>query len=210
MKLELGRDLTTTRDHWWWRPGWREGRRMATFHVTMERAEEIHALARAVAPVLDTLPEIGPVPLEGLHLTMNGVGFTDEVTEVQLSEISRRVFDGLADLPHGPLVCDSLLVELESVKVADAHAVWLDPLCALQRSVIDDVLGPREWGEFWPHVTLGYCTGEAPAADIVDTLLPVLPTGPLVVEDPLVTLMELGRDRKVYEWEVLRQASIGG
>lgn len=210
MKLELARDLTTTRDHWWWRPGWREGRRMATFHVTLERAPQLHELARAVGPVLDALPEIDPVPLEGLHLTMNGVGFTDEVTDAQLTEISRRVFDGLSDLPHGPLVCGALLVAHESVMVADAHAAWLERLSALQRSVIDDVLGPRTWGSFWPHVTLGYCTGEAPAAAMVEALLPVLPIGPLVIEEPLVTLMELGRDRKVYAWEVLHEESIGG
>jgi hypothetical protein len=39
------RNVAEMADHWWWRPGWRPGRRMYTWHVTFGEAPEVQALA---------------------------------------------------------------------------------------------------------------------------------------------------------------------
>jgi hypothetical protein len=62
------------RDHWWWRVG----RHLYTWHVTFEGQTDLHRLVRAYQARLD-LPGLDLVPVAWLHLTMQGVGFTDEV-----------------------------------------------------------------------------------------------------------------------------------
>ena len=88
------------RDHWWWRPGWHVGRRAYTFHITfddeaaVEGLDELHRLATDYQRVLAPLPGLDMVPLQWLHLTMQNVGFTDEVSESEaaavLDEARRR------------------------------------------------------------------------------------------------------------------------
>lgn len=58
MQIDIAEGLTKMRSHWHWRPGWAVGRRMYTF-----------------------------------HLTMDGVGFTDEVTHAELDEVAEIVFE---------------------------------------------------------------------------------------------------------------------
>lgn len=117
---------------------------MYTFHLTMEQAPAVLALAASTRPALDSLPALDPVPLEGLHLTMNGVGFTDEVTHAELDEVADRVFqtwpgDGLREV-----LFDRALIVDEGVMLTSATPPpWLADLNRTQRHVIDLVLGPR-------------------------------------------------------------------
>jgi len=74
------------RDHWWWRPGWRAGRRLYTWHLTFEGHHDLHRLVGTYQDCLD-VPELDLVPLEGLHLTMQGVGFTDQLSQQQVRQI---------------------------------------------------------------------------------------------------------------------------
>lgn len=179
---------------------------MFTFHLTMEEAPDLRALATRLSPVLGAMPELDPVPLEGLHLTMNGVGFTDEVTPERLEEISDRVFQAweasaVADLRFARM----LMVDEGLMLFADA-APWLEALNQAQRKAIDSVMSPRQWGRFQPHVTLAYCASEGDTQHIAQALAPVLADEPdHLWARPTLTLMCLGRDHEVYEWDVLRQ-----
>jgi len=61
---------------------------MCTFHLTMERADAVRGLARSVRPVLERFECVDPVPESWLHLTMNGLGFADEVPDDRLEAIA--------------------------------------------------------------------------------------------------------------------------
>jgi hypothetical protein len=79
--------LEETRDHWYWRPGWRVGRSFYTWHLTFQNAAEVAALAAYYQQQMP-LPSLDPVPAEGLHMTLQGVGFTDEVTDTDIQAIT--------------------------------------------------------------------------------------------------------------------------
>lgn len=136
MDLDILPDTLETREHWWWRPGWRLGRQMHTMHLTLQNSPGAEATIRHVQDSLAGVDAVRPVPIEGLHLTMTGVGFTDEVTTAQLDEVAEQVFARAEDLEVAPL---------EAVEV----------------------------------------------------------------ERPTLTLMRLGRDRRVYEWDVVRELPLG-
>jgi len=90
-------DRERMRDHWWWRPGWRPGRRMYTWHFTFDGQEALHKLVDAYQARLAGLPGLDPIPHQWLHLTTQGIGFTDEVPDAELDAIlqeSRRRLGG--------------------------------------------------------------------------------------------------------------------
>ena len=65
---------------------------MCTFHLTMERADAVRGLARSVRPVLERFELVDLVPEPWLHLTMNGLGFADEVPDDRLEAVADEVF----------------------------------------------------------------------------------------------------------------------
>jgi hypothetical protein len=84
------------RDHWWWRPGWRVGRSFYTWHVTFDDQPAVHRLAADYASVLSDLPTLDPIPVRWLHLTMQGIGFTDEVDRADVDAIADAARDHCA------------------------------------------------------------------------------------------------------------------
>lgn len=208
MRIVVPPDVTATADHWYWRPGWAPGRRMVTFHLTWENADAVGALAAAVAPALATVPALDPVPVPWLHLTMTGVGFTDEVSDAALAAVAEPVFAAWKRFGAVELVIEDVLVARESVMLTPAASGWLSELFETQRTAVDTVLGDRTWGIFWPHIALAYAHAAAPAAPIVALLRQALASQPeWITARPTLTLLRLGRDERVYTWEVVESRS---
>ena len=84
-------DEERMRDHWWWRPGWRPGRRMYTWHFTFDGQTALHELVNAYQERLAGLPSLDPIPRQWLHLTTQSIGFTDEVSDQTSMPSSRRL-----------------------------------------------------------------------------------------------------------------------
>ena len=86
-------------------------------------------------------------------------------------------------------------------------AAWLNSFVSDQRRAVDKVLGARQWGGFWPHLSLAYCNGVMPARALAEPLSAALERLPdRVRARPTLTLMRLGRDTHVYRWDALRRA----
>ncbi|HEV8164118.1 MAG TPA: hypothetical protein VGR74_06675 [Actinomycetota bacterium] len=88
------------RRHWWWRPGWRPGRRQVAWHLTFGdqtvsrgRADLRRAVGGYQARLAEP-PGLDPVPVEWLHLTVQGFGFADELgageVERMVAAVGRR------------------------------------------------------------------------------------------------------------------------
>lgn len=204
--------LGRMRDHWWWRPGWRVGRSFYTFHVTFEDAPEVAKLAGYYRRALD-LPTLDPVPDEGLHLTMQGIGFTDEVTEAEVNaivEAARARLAGLApfDLTLGPADADP-----EAVMLQVAPWTPLEQVRAAVRSAIGDVWGhirvPDQADGFTPHVSVAYSGADAPAEPLRQRLAEVEPRA-TTTRVTAVQLIDLNRDAKVYRWSNVATLGLGG
>lgn len=210
MEISFLQGRAETQDHWHWRPGWRLGRRMYTMHLTLQAAPEAGAAIGRLQQSIAAIDVLRPVPIEGLHLTMTGVGFTDEVTDGQLEEVAQQVFTKARTMSASPLILDSLFVGSEAIMLGAQPVDWLDEILLHQRRAVDAVLGPRQWGEFHPHVSIAYADGATSVRAAVERLAEdAAPLPPLVVDPPTLTLMRLGRDRRVYEWDVVRECPLG-
>ena len=209
MDVDILPGTDVTRNHWHWRPGWGPGRRMYTMHLTLQDAPSAEATIRRVQESLAEVDAVRPVPVQGLHLTMAGVGFTDEVAAGQLHEVSQQVFAGAEAIESTPLVLDSMLIASEAVMFCAREESWLEELLTIQREAVDQVVGRREWGPFHPHVSIAYADAMTAVDEVRDALADhVAVLEPVEIERPVLTLMRLGRDRNVYEWDVVRELSL--
>ena len=200
------------RDHWWWRPGWRAGRRLYTWHLTFQGQADVHQLVRAHRARLD-LPGLDLVPLEWLHLTMQGVGFTDEISGSNLQQIVAAAGARCALLAPFTLTLGPARVHPEGVLLPVAPQAPVRWLRMAVRDAIAAVLGPERVPDtpedFHPHVTVAYSNGDGPAAPVIERVQQVgaLRTTATVGE---ASLLELERDNHVYCWTTRAVVPLAG
>ena len=206
MLLDASREPELS-SHWWWRPGWVMGRRIYTMHLTMEDSPEVLALAERLRPTIDAAPSLEPVPPEWLHLTMNGIGFTDEVSPARLEDVAGPIFEAWEAGGAHPLEFTGSFLAPAGFMLTSPIPPWLAEANRIQRRSVERVLGPRGWGDFEPHVTLAYANDRADLQEVATGLRTAIASeAPRISVRPVFTLMSLGRDREVYEWEVVRRS----
>ncbi|MBC9004025.1 2'-5' RNA ligase family protein [Micromonospora aurantiaca (nom. illeg.)] len=204
-------DLPELTVHWYWRPGWRADRQFYTWHLTFEHQPELHRLVTGLQRQL-TLPGLDLVPLDGLHLTMQGLGFTDEVTtndiEAIVAETQRRCA-GLQplELSLGPVDPDAegigLLVRPWD-RVEHLRATIRDAISAVWPAVPEAAEG------FRPHVTVAYSGSQAPTGPICARLAELREQPPARVTIRQATLIALRREDQTYNWTTVAVAPLGG
>lgn len=197
-------------EHWYWRPGWRADRTFYTWHVTFEGQTALHDLVTNLVKQL-ALPGLDPVPLDGLHLTMQGLGFTDEVDQVDLVRIIEEARHRCAavapiELTLGPVDPDA---EGIGLLVAPWHAV------EKLRHTIRDAIGsvwtnvPEAADGFRPHVTIAYSGAPVSTEPIRALLAAARDLPPVTVRITEVPLIALRRDNRVYQWETVAKVRLG-
>lgn len=191
------------RDHWWWRPGWRIGRSFYTWHVTFSDQPDVGDLAAGYAPVLATLPGLDPVPRRWLHLTLQGIGFSDEVTRSDVDRIVSATRVRCARLAPPTVTIGPARVDPETVQLPVRPPAPLTELRRAVRRAIGDVWGlehvPESEDGFHPHVTLGYANAAGPIAPIAEALAAhEAHTADVTIST--VSVINLNRDDKAYEW----------
>jgi 2'-5' RNA ligase len=194
------------RNHWWWRPGWSLGKRFYTWHLTFDGAEDLHKLVDTYKAVLKGIPGLDPVPQQWLHLTMQGVGFTDQIREDDLNTIIEAVEEELRRLPAVDLTFQRAVVRPESVALPPSPADAVARIRSAIRAGIRDATGdvPESETGFQPHVSLAYHNRDGASADIITALQTVSPK-PVVVRVDSAALIELNRDNSMYEWRTVKE-----
>jgi 2'-5' RNA ligase len=199
-------------NHWWWRPGWRVGRQFYTWHLTFADVPDVHRLAHAYGPYLD-LPGLDLIPDPGLHLTMQGIGFVDEVAPADVVKIAQAARTQLAHIEPftislGPTVVDDEVVRLEVAPIAPVRELR-DRL----RVAIAEVWGPDNVPEaadgFTPHVSLAYSNRDGDITPIQAATSAVSPE-PAIVAVSHADLILLNRDQQQYQWTTHARVPLGG
>ncbi|HEY5990509.1 MAG TPA: 2'-5' RNA ligase family protein [Streptosporangiaceae bacterium] len=190
-------------DHWWWRPGWQPGRRMFTFHITFDGQPAVHQLAHACQDALRGLGGLDFVPPQWLHLTMQGVGFTDEVSTADADAIVHAAQDRLTQLSSLSLTLGPVTITPEAILLpAEPHQGLTGVRDALRAAILD-VWPPSRLMEkdtWTAHATIAYSNSDGPVAPYQAALNGVPGTAQAQVTS--VQLIILGRDEHSYEWSV--------
>ncbi|TCK27126.1 2'-5' RNA ligase family protein [Pseudonocardia endophytica] len=164
-------DAPRTRSHWWPRPGWHPGRDVYTWHITFDDAPELHRLAEQYQTQLRPLSGLNLVPIEWLHLTVQGVGFADEVSDDALHAVTASVQKSVRTLGAFPATFDAPVIFDEAIVLPPTPVEPFQDLLTAIRSGIADALGPdsvqtgpEQARGFRPHVSLAYSSGEHDSA----------------------------------------------
>jgi len=199
----MAQTMQQMRDHWWWRPGWRVGRSFYTWHVTFNEQPAAHQLAADYAPLLDDLPTMDAIPVRWLHLTMQGVGFADEVDRTDLDAIVAASRDRCAAVAPFVITLGPARVDPEALMLPVRPREPVVALRAAIRAAIADVGGlhnvPEDPHGFRPHVSLAYSNHTGPAEPIVQRLV-AHPLTSTEITIHRASLIDLHRDHRAYEW----------
>lgn len=183
---------------------------MYTWHVTFADGPAVQELAASAQARLAGLDGIDLVPGRWLHLTTQDVGFADEITDADLAAITGAVRARLAAIEPIPVTIGPARVADEGIVCWVAPDNALTPMRDAIRAAIADIRGSQRLpdGTAWaPHVSIAYGRADG-AADVFEAALDGEHSVAALTVDA-VTLIRLGRDRHVYEWETLATAPLG-
>ncbi|HMH90378.1 MAG TPA: 2'-5' RNA ligase family protein, partial [Streptosporangiaceae bacterium] len=141
------------------------------------------------------------VPARWLHLTTQGVGFTDEVSEPDIEAIVSAARSRLAAVPPVRVTLGPARVTPEAILLDVSPAGELAAVRAGLRWAIGDVWSAGQipdHEEWTPHVSVAYSRSTAPAGPYISALAEDGDRAESVISD--VELIILGRDEHLYEW----------
>jgi len=199
------------RNHWYWRPGWRAGRSFYTWHITFQNDPVLKDLHAAYEPVVRSFPGLTPVPAQWLHLTMQGVGFADKLTQEDLDPIVDAAQRRLGLMCAFGVRLGPAVVDAESLQLPVEPVNRLRRLRANLRAAITDVWGRDSvpaLPELDPHVSLGYWNQNADATPL-EQRLAALHGAVAETQISQVSLINLNRDHHCYEWTTYATVRLG-
>jgi len=198
--------VESVRNHWWWRPDWPAGRPLYACHLTLDDQPELRDLIRHYQDALAHLGYLDLIPPGSLHLTMQRVGFVDEVSPAELNSVAERIADRLRDAPAPVVTFHEPTVREEGIflKALPAEPVYTLRLAVYQ--AIESVLGPRmrplappARERYVPHVSVAYVNSDGPAQPVYDALSRVH-QAPVTVTFRVAPILDFHRDHQMYEW----------
>lgn len=211
-------DHVPLRDHWWPRPGWRPGRIALTWHLVFPDSTPLARHVAAYQRAFDGLPGIDPVPAEWLHLTVQAVGWADEIPATTVSAVVAAVRARVSTLAPFDLVFDRPTIYGEAAAIRSDPDAPVARLRETVRAGLRDVLGddgvptaPEQARGFLPHVTVAYSRVDADVAPYAAALAGVVrpPTTVPVTEVTLIRQERLLAPHWQYRWTVEAVAQLG-
>jgi len=191
---------TDLSDHWTWRPDWAADRACLLWYLTFTEEPALAELVETARSRLSSVPAVDPVPSPWLHLTLDDVGFEDEVSAEQQRDVVAAVVDAVAERPLPPLELGPVTTMVDALVLEAAPGPELLSLRDLLRSCTDEVLpgATSALDAFWPHVTLAYSNAPVGRAALLSALEDL--EDARVVVRPQLVLAAVTRREKHYQW----------
>ncbi len=193
-------------NHWGWRPGWRSGRHFYACHFTLNDQPQLRTLVRQYQDAMAHLPNLDLIPSRWLHVTMQGIGFTDEISTDDLVAVTSRLRECLRSMEAPVATFHRPTVRPEAVLLKADPPEPLYQLRLAMYETIASVLGPRKFseprpapGRFKPHVSAAYVNNDGPVKPIADAIMNTNPE-PVTVMFKQASLLVFHRDHRMYEW----------
>lgn len=198
-------------NHWWWRPGWREGRTFYTWHLTLAAQPDVRRLVAHYQAALADVTGLDPIPAQWLHVTMQGLGFTDEVPQADAHAIAHAASELLADIPTPTLVFDRPVIRPEAIAFTPQPASAVHTIRTRIRQAIAQVWGadhvPENPDGYQPHLSLAYVNTPGPAT-AVRSALDTTTTTPATATITTASLITLERTGHLYRWQPFTTAEL--
>jgi 2'-5' RNA ligase len=202
-------------NHWWWRPGWAAGRHFYACHITLDDQPQLRELVADYQQALAGVTGIDLIPPQWLHLTMQGIGFTDEISADELAAVHQALAARLAGIEQPAVRFRYLTVHPEAIYLKAHPAAVLYPLRLKMHEAVLSALGSERFTEptpdrtqFLPRISIGYTNRDGDAEPIA-AALSKLSTRAVDATFTKADLLEFHRDNRMYEWNSATPIPIG-
>jgi 2'-5' RNA ligase len=201
-------DAKEVKDHWWWRSGWQSGRHFYACHITFDNQPSVQSLVTTYQKAVTDIPGLDLIPQMWLHLTMQGIGFTDEISNSEINEITERISDNLARLTQPIVTFARPVVRPEAILIPATPVDALDDVRRHTHEAIREVIGAERAPDadlsqsletYRPHVSVAYINKAGSAEPYIEALHSIS-HDPVTVSIRTVSVLTFHRDNKMYEW----------
>jgi len=199
-------DVNHLVSHWTDLTDWSPGRSLFACYLTFGPDPAMAGYAGRFQRALADVPEMDPIPHRWLHLTVQGIGFSDTLRPGQAEQVTEAIRDRLAAAEPVAFTVHRPVISTDAVYLPARPAA---PLAALREAVREDAAAvmapaalyplPGQEGRFHPHVSLAYATAGVPVSVLRGRLDRVV-TEPLTVSVADVSLIDLRRDDRRWAW----------
>lgn len=195
---------TQLHNHWYWRPGHRPGRPFYTWHLTFDSQHDLHRLVAEYHKALRHVPGLDLVPIPWLHVTMQGIGFADEVSDTDRDAIINAASRRLATIQAPTLTFHHITIRPEAITLYPNPTQPVRTIRAEIRQAIADVWGishvPDAADTYQPHLSIAYVNSHAQPPRIVEVLSAKNPD-PARVVVTFASCIAQQRVNHSYQWD---------
>lgn len=210
-------DVPQVKNHWWWRPGWQRGRHFYACHITFDHEPGVQELVHAYQEPLKSFPGLDLIPSRWLHLTMQGIGFVDEVSTEEIQAITDSVSGNLSKIRQPSATFTRPVIQPEAILIPALPVDVMDEIRTNVHEAIVDVLGtdrtpdadlPEALRGYRPHVSIAYVNRPGDSSTYIEALRGVS-HDPVTVPIQKVSVLNFHRDNRMYEWTRSVPVSVG-
>lgn len=197
------------RDHWGWRPDWATDRPRLLWYFTFDSHPDLARAAQSAADRLLGVPTVDVVPVPWLHMTLDDVGFVDELAPGQVDRVLETARATVSGWRSGPITLGPLVPMADALVLAADRVEEIEDLRCRLRAATTAVLGPEApsvLDRHLPHVTLAYLNSACEAAAVMAPLEPV--EQQVVVAAPRLTLASVTRRDRHYQWTTRAEVDV--
>jgi 2'-5' RNA ligase len=205
--LERFRNIRWLRNHWA-RPASPRG---YYWYLTFENSPSLHSLVAECQEAL-AFPYYDLLPLPRLHLTLDRIAPSSDITLEQLHAIEAAAIRACQEIPPFEITIGFLAGTPGAIGYTACPA---QPILSLRDTLRASVLSvyagaPARGPDLHPHVTIAYANSDGvPAAEVLATI-EKLHTARVVATIEEVALVLLERRQRSYEWQVVSRIPLDG
>jgi hypothetical protein len=203
------------RNHWTPRPGWSPDRSLLATYLTLDGSPDAVAVLQGYQAALTDLPQLDLVPAEWLHVTVQGIAFSDEVPAAAGARLAAALAERLAHLAPPRVRLDAPEPGGEGVFLPLTPAHELAPVREAIRATATAELGlaalyglPGQDGAFSPHASFAYTNADL-AVDEVMIRLATVAHAPVELEVTSVSVIALRQSDRRWWWTDRYDVGIG-
>jgi 2'-5' RNA ligase len=195
----------------WDRRGWWPGRRAYYWYLTFEHQPELQELARICQVAIEKFPSFNLVPLEYLHMTLDRVGFADEITDDDLLAAEKVTANATRHMRPFTISVGPLAGSTGALSFSASPRQPIDRLrlsIAQEAAKVVRTIAP-DGSHFRPHVGIAYCNQSISAGPVIETVRSLRQLAPVTVRVNNVSLVRLTREQQAYTWSAVRTFPLG-
>ena len=206
---------TTGRTYWRQRPGWHTGHRFYACYLTLEDQPELRELIRRYQDTIAPLGHLDLIAPRWLHITMQGIGFADEISPADLALVTERIGERLRGLQPPTVTFHRPTIRPTAVYFKADPGKPIYELRLAVHQAIASAVGPDQFdepppapGKFSPHVSIAYADNGGPVEPVIEA------TGRTTAQAVSATfrtasIVVFHRDRRRPEWADATPLPIG-